>query len=71
MNDSIETDVVVVGSGPGGAGVVRDLTLAGNRKVTVVKYLLRAPPTSVVIGISLKRPVKILLTAGFTPEMSV
>ena len=39
----IEADVVVVGSGPGGAGVARDLTLAG-KKVHVVEMGPDIPP---------------------------
>ena len=44
MADKIQTEVVVVGSGPGGATVARDLTLAG-KKVLMLEWGADTPPT--------------------------
>ena len=46
---AIETDVVVVGSGPGGAGVVRELVKAG-KKVHIVEMGPDRPPKGNALG---------------------
>ncbi len=49
MAHTVQTDVVVVGSGPGGAGVVRDLTRAG-KKVHVLEMGRDVPPLGTAFG---------------------
>jgi choline dehydrogenase-like flavoprotein len=49
MAHTVETDVVVVGSGPGGAGVVRDLIHAG-KKVHVLEMGRDVPPLGTAFG---------------------
>lgn len=53
MSDVVETEVVVVGSGPGGAGVARDLTRAGH-EVTVIEMGRDQPPTGTALGGALR-----------------
>ena len=47
--EKIQTEVVVVGSGPGGAAVARDLTLQG-KKVTLLEWGKDNPPTGTTFG---------------------
>jgi choline dehydrogenase-like flavoprotein len=47
--DKIQTEIAVVGSGPGGATVARDLTLAG-KKVTILEWGRDNPPTGTTFG---------------------
>lgn len=50
MTDSIETDVVVVGSGPGGAGVAWDLAKAGQQVLVVEMGRDQAPTGKALSG---------------------
>ncbi len=53
MAPKVEADVVVVGTGPGGAGIVRDLTRAG-KKVHVLEMGADVPPLGTAIGGALR-----------------
>ena len=48
-SNQLQTEVVVVGSGPGGATVARDLTLQG-KKVLILEWGADNPPTGTTLG---------------------